>query len=146
VLDIAASLSWSDIGQGNVSNPFDDSFAETKVDWFGTITPRIGYAFDRAQIFAKGGLAFGRVSNHFPDDFDYVETKSTRTGWAVGAGVEYAVTNNILLGIEYNYVDLGSDNVNETVIRYDGSYTESFTDHDVDTNFGAVIATLGYKF
>jgi outer membrane immunogenic protein len=59
VLDIAASLSWSDIGQGNVSNPFDDSFAETKVDWFGTITPRIGYAFDRAQIFAKGGLAFG---------------------------------------------------------------------------------------
>ena len=92
VLGVAASLSWSDIGKSNISNPFDDSFAETKVDWFGTITPRIGYAFDRAQIFAKGGLAFGRVSNHFHDEFDYVETGSTRTGWTVGAGVEYAVT------------------------------------------------------
>ena len=147
VVGIAGSLSWSDIGKSGVVSPFDDDdIWETKVDWYGTVTPRIGYAFDRAQIFAKGGLAVGRVSNYVHDNSDYVKAKDTRTGWTVGAGAEYAVTNNVLLGLEYNYVDLGSYTVDQENVDFDGGPGESRTNHDVDTKFSTVTATIGYKF
>ena len=34
----------------------------------------------------------------------------SRLGWMVGAGVEYAVTNNLTLKAEYNYLNFGSEN------------------------------------
>ncbi len=141
VLGIEGALFWSDIGKSDVQSPYYDSDRfETNVDWFGTLTPRIGYAFDRAHLFAKGGLAFGKVesSAHDTNSGISVSDSSTRTGWTVGAGVEYAVTDNVLLGLEYNYTDLGSYNIN--------TETPEETNHDVDTAFSAVSLTLGYKF
>lgn len=138
VLGLEGALLWSDIGKSDVQSPyFDSDTFETKLDWFGTVTPRIGYAFDRAQVFAKGGLAFGNVKSTAWDHDSgvVVEDDSTRAGWVLGAGVEYAVTNNILLGLEYNYTDLGKFNVSSGDV-----------DYDVDTTFSAVNATLGYKF
>lgn len=38
-----------------------------------------------------------------------------RLGWMVGTGVEYAVTNNLILKAEYNYVDFGSNNETLTI-------------------------------
>jgi opacity protein-like surface antigen len=34
-----------------------------------------------------------------------------RERWIVGAGLEYKVTRNISLGVEYNYIDLGGENL-----------------------------------
>lgn len=142
VLGLEGALFWSDIGKSDVISPYypDSDRFETKIDWFGTITPRIGYAFDRAQIFAKGGLAFGKVKSTADDTSsgDIVTGDSTRAGWTVGAGVEYAFTDNVLLGLEYNYTDLGKVSVNTD--------TPESTDHNVDTAFSAVSLTLGYKF
>jgi outer membrane immunogenic protein len=39
----------------------------------------------------------------------------TRFGWAAGAGVEYAFTNNISAKVEYLHVDLGT----QTQINFD---------------------------
>jgi outer membrane immunogenic protein len=140
VLGIEGALSWSDIGKNTLSPYYDSDFFETQVDWFGTLTPRIGYAFDRAHFFAKGGLAFGKVKNtlHDTDSGDVISASSTRTGWTVGAGAEYAITDNVLLGLEYNYTDLGKVNVLTD--------TPEETNHSVDTSFSAVSLTLGYKF
>ena len=48
---------------------------------------------------------------------DEVEAKTggktvsdTRTGWTLGAGLEAAVTNNVVTRVEYRYTDLGSHN------------------------------------
>jgi outer membrane immunogenic protein len=143
VLGLEGALFWSDIGKSDVISPYfpDSDRFETKIDWFGTITPRIGYAFDRAQIFAKGGLAFGKVKSTVSDmdSGDVVSGDSTRAGWTVGAGVEYAFTDNILLGLEYNYTDLGKVDVFSDIVDGD-------TNHNVDTAFSAVSLTLGYKF
>jgi outer membrane immunogenic protein len=148
VLGIEGAISWSDIGKSDVISPYypESDTWETKVDWFGTVTPRIGYAFDRALVFAKGGLAFGKVANYVQDGSDYVDSSDTRFGWTVGAGLQYALTNNVLLGVEYNYVDLGSYTVNQDNVDFDGGPGGSFTNHDVDTNFSSVSMTLGYKF
>jgi outer membrane immunogenic protein len=36
---------------------------------------------------------------------------STRVGWTIGVGVEYAITDNITLRGEYLYYNLGSSNL-----------------------------------
>ena len=54
---------------------------------------------------------------------------STRVGWTLGAGAEYAITNNITLKGEYLYYNLGSSNsvtlanpIASTAWPYSGSF------------------------
>ena len=34
-----------------------------KMDWFGTVRGRLGYAYDRALIYGTGGFAYGEIDN-----------------------------------------------------------------------------------
>ncbi|MBN9085030.1 MAG: hypothetical protein BGP04_06480 [Rhizobiales bacterium 62-17] len=88
--------------------------ATNKLEWFGTLRGRLGVAFDRALIYATGGLALGGVRNsaHLNEfagagrQFD-VRNNNTRAGWTLGAGVEYAISGNWSAKLEYLYYDLG---------------------------------------
>lgn len=86
--------------------------------WYGTLRARIGVAFDRALIYATGGLAYGETNGGgtvvvngvggFPSvGFGSIGNRGWRAGWALGAGVEYALTNNWTIKGEYLHVDLG---------------------------------------
>ncbi len=77
----------------------------------GSVRGRIGYAFDRILVYGTGGVAFGNFQNTYTGiggGFDSLS--STRTGWTVGGGVEYAVTNNWSIRAEYRYTDFGRNN------------------------------------
>jgi outer membrane immunogenic protein len=93
----------------------------TRLDWFSTIRGRGGFTFDRWLVFATGGLAIG----HFRSSTSVVygtsgtspvfsgashagENTTTRLGYAIGGGVEYAFTNNWSLKAEYLYMNFGS--------------------------------------
>lgn len=72
---------------------------------------RVGVAFDRALIYATGGVAFASIRNEvFAPPFAS-STSTTRAGWTVGAGVEYAIDNNWSVRAEYRYTDYGRFNV-----------------------------------
>ncbi len=80
----------------------------------GSIRGRVGYAWDRVLLYATGGVAFagvdtnvstGFTSGAFPGGFD--SSSSTRVGWTVGGGLEYAITNNWSIRAEYRYSDFG---------------------------------------
>ncbi len=88
-------------------------------DYFGTLRGRIGYAFDRTMIYATGGLAYSDGGNRRGSAFvsdpgaggAIVATYNARGsssdwGYAIGAGVEHAFTNNWSAKLEYLYVDL----------------------------------------
>jgi outer membrane immunogenic protein len=79
----------------------------TEVPWYGTLRGRLGYAADRFMPYVTGGLAFGKVNATVPGVGSQSETQ---LGWTAGAGVEYAVTNNISWKTEYLYMDLGGFN------------------------------------
>lgn len=84
----------------------------TKVDWYGTASLRAGLAFDRTLFFVKGGVAYGDVSisqDYFPvfGAPAFFSQKDRRTGYVLGAGVEYALTNNFVMRGEYEYVNFG---------------------------------------
>jgi outer membrane immunogenic protein len=86
--------------------------AHTKADIQGSIRGRLGVAFDRALIFATGGVAFGGfntdVSFAEPPFFASASRSNTRVGWTVGGGIEYAITNNWSIQAEYRFTDFGT--------------------------------------
>ncbi len=74
----------------------------------GSIRGRVGYAWDRALIYATGGVAFGDFQNSYTlGAFGTSTLSTTRVGWTVGGGVEYAIDNNWSVRAEYRYTDFG---------------------------------------
>jgi outer membrane immunogenic protein len=73
---------------------------------FGTVRGRLGMSFDRALVYATGGYAFGFSKISGPA----LSSSHTHHGYVVGAGLEYAFTNNISAKAEYLYMPLGGDN------------------------------------
>lgn len=94
--------------------------ATHQVDYLGTVRGRLGVAAsDRLMVYATGGLAYGRVknaasviANAAPDTLYWTgANSSTRTGFAAGAGAEYALGDRVSIRGEYLYYDLGSTTV-----------------------------------
>jgi outer membrane immunogenic protein len=82
----------------------------TKAPIQGSIRARLGVAWDRALIFVTGGAAFTNITNEysaFAAGFPSESISKTRSGWTVGGGIEYAVTNNWSVRAEYRYSDFG---------------------------------------
>ncbi len=115
----------------NVGTPFTGPFAtaaglggdfltvngKAALSWLGTTRARVGFVAtpdNRLLIYATGGVAYGGGTSNF-SAFDSTtgafwtgSPSTTRVGWTIGGGVEYAVTNNITIKGEYLYADLGS--------------------------------------
>ena len=119
-----------DIGDSNAqggSTPGCNSFfftCEADIDWLASLTGRLGYAWERALFYVKGGLAAGEVAATtsfnlggtpaflipLPPGTPPVNTAThTRIGWTVGTGAEFALTKNLSVTGEWLYFDLGSD-------------------------------------
>jgi outer membrane immunogenic protein len=87
--------------------------------FLGTLRGRGGLAFDRFLVYGTGGLAVGgggwpttavATVAGVPGFFNSVNGTSTRVGYAVGAGVEYAFLPNWSAKVEYLFTDLGRNN------------------------------------
>ncbi len=73
------------------------------------------------------------------DTFD-----TTRVGWTVGGGVEYAISNNWSIRAEYRYTDLG--HFNDTLTTSTGAIAGGpFTVHIHNTD-NAVRLGFSYRF
>jgi outer membrane immunogenic protein len=124
--DLKAGPSWA--GFGVVGN--------SKVEWFGTVRGRIGYAFDRFLPYVTGGYAYGNVKTTLAPGLGingFNGDSNTHSGWTVGAGLEYAITDNLTVRGEYLYVDLDKKSIFGTAAK-------------VGHEFSVVRAGLNYKF
>lgn len=141
-----------DLNVGGVGGVDLSGKAGTKVDWFGTVRARIGYAAsDRFMVYGTGGLAYGHVKSYINGDItsggalvgSIDESKSkTKAGWTIGAGAEYAITNNWTLKSEYLYTDLGKTTL------YQGDIFGAGVDASLknDVAFHTVRIGVNYKF
>lgn len=148
VLGVEADFVWADIDESSVSNLDNDGvegddFQRTTVDWYSSIRARLGYAADRFMPYVTGGIGFGRVAVEFgdldsgvPDLDDFISGSSTQVGWALGGGVEYAFTDQLIGRAEYLYLDLGD----KTYVNTDGDNIR------FDTKISTVRFGLSYKF
>ena len=114
VIGLEGSVDGTSLSNTAVAAFPDDSTltAHTTADIQGSIRGRLGIAWDRALIFATGGVAFGGfntdVSFSDPPFFASANRSNTRVGWTVGGGIEYAITNNWAIQAEYRFTDFGT--------------------------------------
>jgi outer membrane immunogenic protein len=82
---------------------------ETELEWEGAVRLRLGYAVERFLPYIAGGVAFGRMRGEgfAPDGASVGGASETNAGWTLGAGLEYAFTDNVIARAEYRYTDLG---------------------------------------
>jgi outer membrane immunogenic protein len=105
VVGLEGDLDWSNL-RGTTS-ALCPAGCSTSNDWLGTFRGRAGYAFDRFMPYVTGGLAVGDIHATTPG---FAGATQTNAGWAVGGGVEVALTNNWSAKAEYLHVDLGNLN------------------------------------
>jgi outer membrane immunogenic protein len=119
VLGIEGAASGGDIGgtinSTNISTGGGDSttFHET-TDFLGSVTGRVGFAWDRWLVYGKGGIAWAGDRYSALDAFQLYNYNGveTRSGWTAGAGVEWALWKDWSVKLEYDYYGFGQGNVN----------------------------------
>ena len=81
------------------------AFNENEYNYLASITGRLGYAFDRTLIYAKGGVGFTELemSDVGAGGFVAASGSKSMTGWTIGGGVEHAFTDNWTLKGEYQF-------------------------------------------
>jgi len=106
----AAHSAYAPLGIGSYTPSGGCSF------YFGTMRGRLGYAFDRALLYATAGIAYGGnrdpgfVTLNPPAPGNYFAagaSHSARTKYVFGAGLEYALSDHWFASAEYLYVNLG---------------------------------------
>ncbi|MEN3929501.1 outer membrane protein [Microvirga sp. W0021] len=132
---------------------YDELRGQSKVEWFGTVRARVGFTpVDRLLVFVTGGLAYGSVKttasyeNYSTGYGLYGSKRDTQVGWTVGAGAEYAITNNLTVKGEYAYVDLGDKRRTWTDGYYGYNSYGNVLSTKTSTDFHVVRAGLNYKF
>lgn len=128
VLGGEADISWSDISGDRT---IGGRKYEARTDWQGTIRARAGAAFDRILVYGTGGIAF--AGNNIKKQARGSEGQ-THVGWTLGAGVEGAITENIVARGEYLYAGYGKENYNKINVK------------NVDLNTNVIRAGVAYKF
>jgi outer membrane immunogenic protein len=109
VLGLEGELGYLNL-EGSAYAPWLTTLAATsKVgDWYGMITGRLGYSFDRAMIYVKGGAAFVNAEASIYSTVTGVglSASETVTTWTIGGGLEYALDMNWSVKAEYMYIGM----------------------------------------
>lgn len=122
----------------------DATLVSFKVDEIATVVGRFGYAWDHAMFYAKAGYAAARVGIHAFDTASLAigDDRAWRSGWTLGAGIEYMVVPGIVLGLEFDFYDLQFDNKQGVGFSDGTTFQISASNADIY----AVTARLSYLF
>ncbi|MGD9784779.1 MAG: outer membrane protein [Hyphomicrobiaceae bacterium] len=143
VLGIEADLHGGDVGDsttGLIQPAGVPAAASSELNWLSTIRGRAGLAYDRWLFYVTGGVAFA--------DMDYalvsaagtsITGSDTATGYVLGGGLEWALSNNWTAKAEYLYIDLADTRI--TGVDAAGPATANFDNTMHNVRFG-----INYKF
>jgi outer membrane immunogenic protein len=116
VIGVEGTAAWGGL-QDTVSTAtpalFPTETEQFKVNGLYTATAQVGYAFNQALLYVKGGWA-GANTNWMANAPTAVAPATPFTasntqensGWTVGVGLDYKIWNNLVAGIEYDHFDL----------------------------------------
>jgi len=103
ILAIEQDLQWADATGAAAGGAFS-----TRLEWLYNIRARVGYAVDRFVPYISFGPSYGRLNTTVTLPVaGAVSGGDTRSGWNLGAGIEYAFSPNLTAKLEYLFVCLG---------------------------------------
>jgi outer membrane immunogenic protein len=148
VFGVEAQGDWANLRGSNGPNLLvgGGGSDRSKIDALGIFTGQVGYAWNNVLFYVKGGAM---VANDKYEGFitatDAVFDRASETRWggAVGAGLDFGITPNIVLGVDYMHGFMGSRDLNFTSTVVPGAFSRGDRiRQDVDI----VTARLSYKF
>jgi outer membrane immunogenic protein len=95
--------------------------------------------------YATGGYAKGRFefnAQNLPPGTTTEQAATRSSGWYVGGGLDWAVLNNLILGVEYRHYVFGDRTAPSSATP--SGFTESITFSGLRTD--AVMARASWKF
>lgn len=115
--------------------------ARVSQDWQGSARAHLGLAFDRLMVYGTGGVSFTEYERRvFTAGGGFGERlTSARAGWNLGAGLNFAFTDNLILGAEYRYTDFGRNRFASSGAFPGLSGSQELTSHSAR-------ASVAYKF
>jgi outer membrane immunogenic protein len=125
VAGIAADIAWD-----NASGD-DGAGVSYDTNWSGSVRGRLGFDGGAFLPYVTAGLAFANGS--VEDGVDSAD--ATHIGWTAGAGVEFAVADNVSLDLQYRYSDYGTQ-----------TYDLGGVDTDLSLTSHAVTAGVNFRF
>jgi outer membrane immunogenic protein len=125
VAGIVGDIAWTDLN-GDV-----DADSSYSVDWAGSIRGRLGFDGGAFLPYVTAGVAF---ANTTVTDAAFEDTQ-VHVGWTVGAGVEFAVADNVSLDLQYRYTDYGAKD-----------YDLGLADQSFGLTSHAVTAGVNFRF
>jgi outer membrane immunogenic protein len=113
VIGVEGDAAWSGInGASTTPTAFGPATFGTRIETFGGIEGRVGYAFDRLLIFFQGGVPYATTKSYY--NAEGFSGSSTETRFRigrqnlVGAGAEYAFDQNWSVRADYVYSFVGA--------------------------------------
>jgi outer membrane immunogenic protein len=133
-----------------IGPPFVNTTGTERLQWQGSVRGRLGIAVNQLLWYGTGGVAFGHFTDTYctlvagvcqiggPGFFDSVS--STRTGWTVGGGLQYAYNNHWSSRIEYRFTNFGNHtNALNNFLAPPGTSIDHVVEHSVRVG-------LSYRF
>ncbi len=147
VLGAEVSVSGGDLAGSSQSvvSATDDRL-KTEVGTLVTVVGRLGYAWDRWLAYAKAGYAGANVKFSASDIGGGGPSGSTsdsdfENGYTLGAGLEYMLTSNLSLGVDYSFVSL-----TDARRSFGDGAGQNITLNRDDLDVHAVTARINYRF
>ncbi|MDX8493340.1 porin family protein [Mesorhizobium sp. VK22B] len=134
VIGARAELNYSSMNGSALLEPGNS--VGTDIKWLGSINAEAGLAVDRWLIYGVGGVAFAGIETSQDAGTSFAKTR-TGTGWTIGAGVDYALSDNIVVGAQYRYYDFGKEHFD---------VPDDFSDRDQDVKLHTLGVNFSYKF
>jgi len=111
LLGVETSVLLTDLdGSSTCPNPAFSCSSEAS--WIWMIGPRVGFTANNWLFYGTGGYARGAVSSetvYVSNGVQFDATHERHDGWYAGGGIEWGLTPNVTLGIEYKHIELDSD-------------------------------------
>lgn len=129
VFGLEAQGDWANLSGSNSPSLLQGPLVggnRSRIDAIGTFTGQVGYAWNNVLFYVKGG-AMG-ASDKYEGFFvatgaAFDRASETRWGGAVGAGLDFGITQNIVLGVDYIHGFMGSRNL--TFIANNGAFSRA---------------------
>jgi outer membrane immunogenic protein len=126
VFGVEAQGDWADL-RGSNQSLFAGAFTNrSRIDAFGLFTGQVGYAWNNALLYVKGGAAVAAdrfdVATTLGNNLVATATGDNRWGGTVGAGAEFGFAPNWSAAVEYDHMFMGTQTANFTSNGFLGTF------------------------
>lgn len=123
-----------------------------KSNWIMTARPRVGVALKNALLYATGGVAVtnikydGKFTDTFSPATESGSFKKTKTGWTVGAGIEFKIAEKWSVKGDYLFSQFKRDSIESTNLNIGTAVPFQPFTHSTDLKIHSLRFGINYRF